>query len=145
MANEKYINQDSANQLISLVFSKIATDISGNITTDITGAANNLKAAGAKAVKDYVTSALAEIGGINLTMAIVETLPTENISATVIYLVPKTDGANGDGYDEYIYINGAWEKLGTTTIDLSGYWLKADLAALTATDITEIWNQVAGA
>jgi hypothetical protein len=63
----------------------------------------------------------------------------------VIYLVPKTDGASGDGYDEYIHINGAWEKLGTTTIDLSGYWLKADLAALTATDITEIWNQVAGA
>jgi hypothetical protein len=145
MANEKYINQDSANQLISLIFSKIATDISGNITTDITGAANNLKAAGAKAVKDYVTSAISEIGGINLNFAVVETLPTENISATTIYLVPKTDTTTGDGYDEYIYINTAWEKLGTTSIDLSGYWQKSELASLSAADITEIWNQVAGA
>jgi hypothetical protein len=144
MANEKYINQDSANQLISLIFSKISTDISSCVTTDIAGATNNLKSAGAKAVKDYVTAAISALEGINLRFQIVEALPTEDISAVTIYLVPQTTPGTSDGYSEYIYISDSWEKLGTTTIDLSGYWQKTDLEAMTAADITSIWNTVAG-
>lgn len=38
----------------------------------------------------------------------------------VIYLVPHTHG-EGDSYDEYIYVNKAYEKIGSTDIDLSNY------------------------
>jgi hypothetical protein len=58
--------------------------------------------------------------------------------------VPQTTPGASDGYSEYIYISDSWEKLGTTTIDLSGYWQKTDLEAMTAADITSIWNTVAG-
>ena len=52
----------------------------------------------------------------------VETLPTENISTTTIYMLPKSDPATGDYYDEWMYINSgtveepeyAWEKIGNT-------------------------------
>jgi hypothetical protein len=128
-----------------LIFTKIATDNSALIETDIAGAANNLKAAGAKAVKDYVTSALGELAGINLNFTVVESLPTADISASTIYLLPKSETADTDGFDEYIYLDGDWEKLGTTTIDLSGYWQKTELSEMTASDVNTSWNNVAGA
>ena len=49
----------------------------------------------------------------NLTFKVVETLPTEEISTSTIYLV-----GTANPYDMYAYINGAWQSLGTTSIDL---------------------------
>ena len=37
----------------------------------------------------------------------------------VFYFLPKTSSDPQDGYDEYIYANGAWEQVGVTDIDLS--------------------------
>lgn len=42
------------------------------------------------------------------------------IDKNVIYLRASNNG-RGDNYDEYIYINNNWEKIGNTDIDLSGY------------------------
>lgn len=59
------------------------------------------------------------IGAINtLTIEVVNELPTQDISATTIYFL-KQSGANT--YDEYIYVDNAWVKIGDTDIDLSGY------------------------
>ena len=47
---------------------------------------------------------------------IVDELPTENISTSTFYLVKsKTSGENI--YNEYLYVNGVWEALGTTSIE----------------------------
>ena len=51
---------------------------------------------------------------------VVQVLPTEDISTTTIYLVLSGDPESGNIYDEYIYINNAWEKLGSQTIMLDG-------------------------
>ena len=37
---------------------------------------------------------------------------------TTIYLVPKTAGSQ-DAYDEYLYVNGQWEKIGSTQVNFS--------------------------
>ena len=58
-----------------------------------------------------------------LTMEVVSSLPVSDISTTTIYLLKPT-GSNV--YDEYVYINDAWVKIGTTDMDLSGYMLTAD-------------------
>lgn len=58
----------------------------------------------------------------HLSFLIVAELPTTNISTTTIYLVPNGDLAPKPSvYDEYIYINNAWEKIGSTQVDLSNY------------------------
>ena len=57
----------------------------------------------------------------------VEKLPTENISSTTVYLIPYGDESQNI-YDEYIYVNGVWEKLGTQTIDLTDYTTKEELS-----------------
>ena len=57
---------------------------------------------------------------------IVETLPSSNISTTTIYLISKSDSETDDYYDEYMYINNAWEMIGNTKIDLTNYYKKSE-------------------
>lgn len=68
------------------------------------------------------TEVLELVGQIpKFSVQIVPTLPTENISNTVIYLVAVHDVDENNYYEEYIYINNGWEMIGTTKIDLSEY------------------------
>ena len=60
---------------------------------------------------------------------VVQSLPSSGISTTTIYLVPKTASTN-DSYDEYIYVNNAWEKIGSTAVNLEDYYTKAQVNAM---------------
>lgn len=60
----------------------------------------------------------------------VDALPTENINAKAIYLLPKTDSETNNVRDEYIYVNGAWECIGDTTVNLDGYATTEQVNAL---------------
>ena len=53
-------------------------------------------------------------------------LPTENIQEMTIYFL-QIDPEQEDLYEEYMYINDHWEKIGNTRIDLSDYVTKAML------------------
>ena len=63
--------------------------------------------------------------GIHL--EIVQQLPTEDISTNTFYLVPRQDTEQSNIYNEYIYVNNAWELIGTTAVDLSNYYTKAQI------------------
>lgn len=53
---------------------------------------------------------------------VVDTLPTEEISETTIYLVPTgEDSEDGSLYTTYIYSNGEWKSLGTQSLKLDNY------------------------
>lgn len=70
-------------------------------------------------LSDYATKE--DIASIpKFAIKVVEELPTTDISTTTIYLKAHDHGA-GDGYDEYIYVDEKWEKIGSTDIDLSAY------------------------
>lgn len=84
-------------------------------------------------VTTAINNALAGITGISY--SIVESLPATG-EAGVIYLVAHSHGT-GDIYDEYIYTNGAFEKIGNTDVDLSGYLQKTDI--IPNTDIDTIF------
>lgn len=84
-------------------------------------------------IKAYITS---KVSGINsnigniksFSTAIVEALPAEGNAAT-IYLVPakSADAANKDSYDEFIFVDGNWEKIGNTQISLDGYYTSEEV------------------
>lgn len=57
---------------------------------------------------------------------IVEALPATG-EANIIYMVSRTEAEEGNVYDEYMYINNAWEKIGSTDVDLSGYYTKEEI------------------
>lgn len=87
-------------------------------------------------VASEIAKALANDGG--LSFEIVEYLP-ESGKKGVIYLVSKdsSDGGN-DIYDEYIWVNDKFEHLGSTSIDLSGYWNQDNLTAISDEELEEI-------
>lgn len=62
----------------------------------------------------------------HLSREIVEALP-ENANENVIYMVLREDGTGQDVYNEYMYINSAWEIIGDTSVDFTGYAKKEDI------------------
>ena len=60
---------------------------------------------------------------------VVATLPASGV-ANKIYLVPKSTPELNDGYDEFIWKDGAWELLGSLTLDLSNYYNKSEVDGL---------------
>ncbi len=76
---------------------------------------------------------------------VVNALPSDEISTTTVYLLKTSTTESGNLYTEYIYVDGAWEALGTQTLDLTSYATKdyvTDAIAnlLTSEQITEIVN-----
>ena len=77
-------------------------------------------------LKAYIDFKAAEAASGKITMVAVNALPAvAEASANVIYLVPNTKVSGGNVKDEYILMDGAFELIGTTQIDLDG---KADKA-----------------
>ena len=103
-----------------------------------------------KLLKDYVAEVAAGITGMNY--RILGTgeynadtgIPTVEGEAGTIYLVPLSQTETDNIYAEFIFVGSTFEKIGTTAVDLSGYWKKTDLTEMTADDVTEIWNAVFG-
>ena len=88
-------------------------------------------------ITQAINDAIGSITGISF--EVVESLPSTGESGK-IYLVAHAHGAK-DQYDEYIYYNGAWEKIGSTDIDLSNYWNMDNLVAITNGEIDTIVAQ----
>lgn len=61
-------------------------------------------------VNELIANALGDITGFST--QIVNTLPESNINTGTIYLIAN----NNNGYDEYIYVNNNWQKIGSTNI-----------------------------
>ena len=122
----KYIDENGLLYLLQDLLARIkAKQDPITITEAISSTSTNSTVAGAKAVYDYVTSAIAGI--TKLTAQIVTTLPTTGES-NILYLVPKSTAATDNAYDEYMWISNKWELIGTTAVDLSGYLKTTDIA-----------------
>ena len=67
---------------------------------------------------------------------VVNSLPTTDISTTTIYLLRNSETTGSDLFEEYIYVNNAWELLGAQTIDLSDYVTTSDLNTALASYVT---------
>lgn len=52
--------------------------------------------------------------------AVTGSLTAANADAHTVYFVPSTNGTD-DVFDEYMAINGAWEKIGNTDVNLTNY------------------------
>ena len=109
----------------------VATEeINGRIDT-LEGTVDGKANAADVYTKGETDSAIATaIEGMNhLTRTIVDELPVEGIDANTIYMMGK-EGADGEQrYDEYMYIEGNWEKIGDSAVDLSDYLTADQIAA----------------
>ena len=107
-----------------------------------TSKASDLEVDGTVYTIEQLPNALSEAfakAGAVARYEIVDELPTSGQSNT-IYLVPKEEG---EGYDEYIYVNGEWELIGDTDIELDRYVDKETFSGYTA-DTLVLINTVSG-
>lgn len=88
----------------------------------------------ANEVQALINTSIADITGIDF--QVVSVVPATGVKGT-IYLV-SNGGTDQNIYDEYIYTNDKWEKIGTTEVDLSGYVQESDLVVITNAEIDEI-------
>lgn len=116
-----------------------AVDIT--VPTDNNQLANGKGYQNATEVQALIDSAIEGITGIDF--KIVESLPEEGEKG-VIYLMAHSH-TTSDIYDEYIWLSASrtYEKIGSTDIDLSGYWSKTELTSIQNTDIDTIVSKVA--
>ena len=118
-ANSTYVTQNNFNTLEKTVQDKAnSSDVYTKEETD-----------------KAITDAVADVKTTDFQTA--TELPTENISTNTIYLISK-EGVERDVYEEYIYINNKWEKIGETTIDLSQYSTTEEMNAAIAAEIAKI-------
>lgn len=107
---------------------------------------NAVKSAISNALIDYATvsevnqkiaDALAQ--STKLRKEVVDQLPPTG-EDNVIYLIPNPDSSEKNFKLEYMWINGEYELIGSTSVDLSGYWSKEELQIMTAEELEEIIN-----
>ena len=72
---------------------------------------------------------------------IVASLPTTDIDPNTIYMILSGTSATENVYNEYMYVNNAWELIGTSATDLTNYYTKAEvdgklLLKASASDLT---------
>lgn len=84
-------------------------------------------------VQDEINDAIKDITGIKF--EIVNELPASG-KAGVIYLVPNTNGER-DIYDEYIYVNDGFERIGGSSSETSDY----ELVPFTDEEIIEMYEE----
>lgn len=76
-------------------------------------------------------------GVTSFTIEIVDTLPTEDIKLMTIYFIRNNNDNESDYYSEYMYINGKWEIIGSTFVNLAPYLLKEDFEKIIANYVTK--------
>lgn len=95
---------------------------------------NTTQVATTSFVNTAITNALGNFTGVSY--EVVQTLPATGAVGT-IYLISNS-GTNPNIYDEYIYVNNGFEKIGTTDVDLTNYWSKTELIVIPNTTIDYI-------
>lgn len=95
------------------------------LTIDSSKAVNVDLTAYAKSADVTKEIASAVSGVTQIDYSVVESLPSTGKKG-IIYLVANSDSGNNI-YDEYIYINSKFEKLGSREMDLSSYAKKTDV------------------
>lgn len=88
--------------------------------------------------KEEVQSLISAINSVTLQK--VDSLP-EPGKSNVIYLVPKS-GSGNDIYDEYIFIDGKPEHIGSTQVDLSNYVQEAPKDGKTYGRNNGAWSEI---
>lgn len=99
-------------------------------------------------VIDAIVASLANVSGIGIT--VVEELPEVGIE-NKLYMVPVKTQAMETGavevqnrFDEFMYVNAAWEYLGAGQLDLSDYVKAEDMVEITFAEVEQMFAESSG-
>lgn len=122
---------------LSALVTKVATDYYNKAYIDASVAA--------------LEQEIASMTGIDIVAVDVLPEPPTADNLRKIYLVPSADPKTQNAKDEYVCIDKgegaspryAWELIGTTDIDLTNYYTKAEVDAKLDASVSAIWTEIA--
>lgn len=117
--NISNIEQDITNIRTTEILDQIKSSIVDNLES--LAADKSLSANQGRILKEMIANLA------NLQIEVVDQLPSVG-ETNIIYLVKKS-GSAPDIHDEYVFVDGKWEKIGNTEIDLSNYYTRAEVDA----------------
>ena len=117
-----FVIEDASNWVLGSDFIWHLVPVGGGVSEEILNQAIEKAVAESKI---YTDAAIQNITQFNVTL--VDTLPTENIDSNTIYFVPALNKEENNYYFEYMFINNAWEYIGSTQIELSDYYTKKEV------------------
>ena len=139
------LDGDLATEDLNIIIPKLVSELqndAGYITKDV----NDLVSYYDKTEVDNMISTIPKFS-----IKVVDELPTEDISSTTIYLL-RVEG--DDHFEEWVYVDNEWDKLGDGNIDLSDYATydyvngkladKADIASLSAVAFSGRYEDLTG-
>ena len=91
--------------------------------------------------QEQVNSLIGSITTINF--KIVDSLPGTGEN-NLIYLVPSSKQEENNVKDEYIWVDGSWELIGSTKIDLSNYYTRDEVDSTFALKTELAWDTITG-
>lgn len=115
-------------------------DVSEFITTSVDNLVNYYRKSETYN-QEQINSLIGSITTINF--KIVDSLPGTGES-NLIYLVPSSKQEEKNVKDEYIWVNGSWELIGSTKIDLSNYYTKDEANSTFALKTELAWDTITG-
>lgn len=92
--------------------------------------------------KNYWMKSISANSTGGLSKKIVEELPTTDIDESTIYLIRKITPGENDVYNEYMYIEGKWELIGNTAVDLSDYYTQEQINTKISAINTELGEKL---
>jgi len=141
------INEGQANVLEAVKVNGAALEVTGKavdvtVPTKTSDLSNDSGFITGVDVDGKIADAMGDITSFDLQK--VDALPTTGEKGIIYLLANSGEGTNT--HDEYVWLNRGtaespdygWEKLGTISVDLSGYLLESDLEAITTEEIDEI-------
>lgn len=157
---EKVLNQERVRELWAAIKAKLAEKVDSEKLNeylkinDLDESVNTILEGYAKTsdVAELISTALADyINEDRLNSAIqdeIAKIPTMSVSVLdrlpdtgdekVIYLIPAANSSDKNVKDEYLWVDGSFELIGSTTIDLTQYWSKDELSVMTSEELEEI-------
>jgi hypothetical protein len=120
---------------VEMLVASTKAEISSRMVQTINENSTNQQIPGAAAVYSLVEDGLASL--VRWDIEIAAALPTIG-EPNIFYLVPESQGV----YSVNIFFNGEWKRLGDTEIDLTDYWRKDELVAMSNTRVQEIIDGV---
>lgn len=108
-------------------------EVSSDGTLNLVGVPNELFTPVKQELKTEINKAISESG--HLKRAIVDELPVSGAD-NIIYMKSKSE-EEGNIYDEYMWINRKWERIGSSEVDLSNYATKQSLQEAIVRTLTE--------
>lgn len=115
------LDSDSVTNPLSAAQGKVLKSAVDNITESLKGRYSN----------EEIDNLISSIPKMKI--EVVQELPTEDIFSDTIYLKPRGTDSGDDIHDEYIYVEGNWELIGNTLVDLTGYVKSEDLSPVATT------------